>query len=611
MATRRVLISDPIEQVAVDILQDAGIAVDRKAKLSEADLLSTIADYDGLIVRSGTQVTEAVIDAASKLKVIGRAGTGVDNIDCQAATRRGVVVMNTPGGNTLAAAEHTVAMLMSLARNVAQGDASMKAGKWDRKKFMGVELNEKTLGVLGLGRVGREVVSRCQAFGMKVVGYDPFINPAEATKLGIEPVSAAEAMRRCDFLTIHVPLLDSTRNLINTESIATMKAGVRIVNCARGGIIDEAALLAALKTGHVAGAALDVFESEPPAEHELALIAHPSVVATPHLGASTVEAQARVAAEISTEMAKALLGADKPLVGVVNAPDLTLSQKPELKPWTALCENMGSLLAQRLENAQVRRIHVGVTGELLASAGSLCAAAAIKGIYHALTGEQLNLINAPAVARERHIAISNGKDQDENYTSLVSLEVETSAGKSSMAGSLFHNRPRVCRMDGHDIEFALNGGYYLVYANLDKPGMAPRPRLLRDWVSSRHSPASLDARAPLCRRPVPRLRCARRGPSQHHHGHRLGAQRGWRGARRHVCGQAPLPSPYQVLQEPARRVRRAALLPPAPRSPSQCGVGGRRRRRLLNTAIRPRPSWPSHSRRVALAAWIRPEDRAP
>lgn len=465
---KRVLISDPIEQVAVDILENAGIHVDKKAKLSEEQLAKVIGDYDGLIVRSGTQVTAPVIEKALKMKVIGRAGTGVDNIDCDAATRKGVMVMNTPGGNTISAAEHTLAMICALARNVAQGDASMKAEKWDRKKFMGVELHNKTLGVLGLGRVGREVVTRCQAFGMKVLGYDPMFPADAARKLGIEPVSAEEAMKHADFLTVHVPLLDETRNMINEESIATMKPGVRIVNCARGGIIDEAALLAALESGHVAGAALDVFESEPPAKHEWPLILHPRVVATPHLGASTEEAQGKVAQEIAAQMVNAFQ--DKTVSGVVNAPDLTLSQQPELKPWTKLTARMGQLCAQVL-TGQVRSVHVAVAGDgPVSTAGSLCSAAALTGIFRALTNERLNLINAPIVAREREISVTHEKVAEDVYHSLVTITVDTSSGKHIVAGTVFGpNNSRIVKYDSSYVEFVPDG-YLLVYKNIDKPG---------------------------------------------------------------------------------------------------------------------------------------------
>lgn len=464
---KRVLISDPIEQVAVDILEKAGCHVEKKAKLSETELKNIIGDYDGLIVRSGTQVTANIIGSATRMKVIGRAGTGVDNIDCNAATRKGVMVMNTPGGNTISAAEHTMAMIMSMARNVAQGDKSLKDGKWDRKKFMGVELQNKTLGILGLGRVGREVVSRCQAFGMKVVGYDPMFPADAARKLNIEPASAAEAIRRADFLTIHVPLLDETRNMINEESISTMKPGVRIVNCARGGIIDEAALLAALNSGHVAGAALDVFESEPPADHEWELIKHPNVVATPHLGASTEEAQGKVAQEIAEQMVNCFQ--DKKVVGVVNAPDLTLSQQPQLKPWTSLCERMGALAGQTTKG-QIRHVHVAVAGEHVGQAGSLCAASALTGIFLALTNERLNLINAPIVAREREIEISHEQVEETVYHSIVTLTVDTGSHKHIISGTVFGQQGRIVSLDKRVVEFVPEG-YMLCYKNIDKPGV--------------------------------------------------------------------------------------------------------------------------------------------
>jgi len=469
---KRVLISDPIEKVCVDILEHAGVQVDCKAKLKPEELKSIIGDYDGLIVRSGTTVTADIIECATKMQCIGRAGTGVDNIDCNAATRKGIVVMNTPGGNTISAAEHTCALIASLARNVAQGDASMKLGKWDRKKYMGVELDGKTLGVLGLGRVGREVVSRMQAFGMNVIGFDPLFPADAARKLNIEPVSAAEAMRRADFLTVHVPLLDETRNMINAESIATMKPGVRIVNCARGGIIDEAALLKALDAGHVAGAALDVFESEPPAEHEWELIKHPKLVATPHLGASTEEAQSKVAQEIARSMVSCF--SEQPVQGVVNAPDLTLAQKPELKPWTTLAQSMGALSAQVL-NGQVRTVKVELTGAALEKAGSLCLAASLVGIFGKVTGEQVNLISAPTFAAEREIEVSHSLSTEESaYTSLLKLTLETPTGSHVIAGTVFGpNQLRIVQFEDKHIEFVPNG-YLFIYKSIDKPGVLSR-----------------------------------------------------------------------------------------------------------------------------------------
>lgn len=348
----------------------------------------------------------------------------------------------------------------------------MKGGKWDRKKYMGVELDGKVLGVLGLGRVGREVVSRMQAYNMSVVGYDPLFPADAARKLNIEPVSAAEAMSRADFLTVHVPLLEETRNMINTQTIATMKPGVRIVNCARGGIIDEAALLQALESGHVAGAALDVFESEPPLEHEWALIKHPKLIATPHLGASTEEAQSKVAQEIARSMVAAF--AEQPVAGVVNAPDLTLAQKPELKPWTTLANSMGSLAAQVLDG-QVRNVKVELTGAALEKTGSLCLAASLVGIFGKVTGEQVNLISAPTFAAEREIEVSHALSSEESaYSSLLKLTVETTAGTKMIAGTVFSpTQLRIVQFEDKHVEF-VPSGYLFIYKSIDKPGVLSR-----------------------------------------------------------------------------------------------------------------------------------------
>lgn len=468
----KVLVSDPIEKDCIDILKQNDIHVDCVAKKTEDELVQIIKEYDGLIVRSGTTVTAKIIDAATKLRCIGRAGTGTDNIDCVAATRKGIVVCNTPGGNTVSAAEQSCALIAALARNVAQGDGSMKAGKWDRKKYMGVELDGKTLGVLGLGRVGREVASRMQAFNMNVVGYDPFFPAEAARKLDIEPASADEVIRAADFLTIHVPLLDETRNLINAKAFASMKPGARIVNCARGGIINEADLLAALESGHIAGAALDVFESEPPLEHEWALIKHPLVIATPHLGASTVEAQTKVAKEIATSMAAALY--EKPVGGVVNAPDLTLAQSPDLKPWTALAEALGSLVAHLIVG-QVRSLSIELTGAALAKAGSLCAAGCLVGLFRKATGHTVNLISAPAFAAEREIEVNHSVNTSHGmYTNLLKLTVEDVNGTHVIAGTTMGARQlRVVQLNEHHIEFSPRG-YLLLYKSIDKPGVLSR-----------------------------------------------------------------------------------------------------------------------------------------
>lgn len=300
----KILITDPIEKSCVDILSQEGFDVDVKLGLSPEDIKACIGNYAALVVRSGTQVTAEIIDAADSMQVIGRAGAGVDNIDCEAASRRGIIVMNTPGGNTISTAEHTVSMLLSLSRNIPQAYASLVAGKWERKKFMGTEVFGKTLGVVGLGKIGREVGIRCRAFGMTIIGFDPVLTVDGASKLDVELVTLDELYRRSDFITVHTPLNEETKGLLNDTTLALCKKGVRIINCARGGIVDEGALLRALESGHVAGAAIDVFVTEPPKDNPL--FKHPNVIATPHLGASTEEAQEKVAIQIAHQIADAL-----------------------------------------------------------------------------------------------------------------------------------------------------------------------------------------------------------------------------------------------------------------------------------------------------------------
>ncbi|HOJ97418.1 MAG TPA: phosphoglycerate dehydrogenase, partial [Methanospirillum sp.] len=319
--TYTILVSDELAEEGIEILREHAM-VDVNTGLSEDELVATIENYDALLVRSGTQVTERVIEAGKKLRFIGRAGAGVDNIDMNAATRHGVIVANAPEGNTLAATEHTMAMMLSLCRNIPQANASMQAGEWKRSKFMGVELNEKTLGIVGLGRIGREVAKRASSFNMHIIGYDPFISSEKAAEMGIESMSLEELFTKADIITVHTPLIKETRHIINEKTIATMKDGVRIINCARGGIIDEAALAAAVKSGKVAGAAIDVFEEEPP--KNCPLIGIPNIIVTPHLGASTIEAQKNVAISIAKQCLDVLNGKDAKYV--VNAPIIPAEQ---------------------------------------------------------------------------------------------------------------------------------------------------------------------------------------------------------------------------------------------------------------------------------------------
>ncbi|KAK7803152.1 hypothetical protein U0070_004191 [Myodes glareolus] len=337
---RKVLISDSLDPCCRKILQDGGLQVVEKQNLSKEELIAELQDCEGLIVRSATKVTADVINAAEKLQVVGRAGTGVDNVDLEAATRKGILVMNTPNGNSLSAAELTCGMIMCLARQIPQAAASMKDGRWDRKKFMGTELNGKTLGILGLGRIGREVATRMQSFGMKTVGYDPIISPEVAASFGVQQLPLEEIWPLCDFITVHTPLLPSTTGLLNDSTFAQCKKGVRVVNCARGGIVDEGALLRALQSGQCAGAALDVFTEEPPRDR--ALVDHENVISCPHLGASTKEAQSRCGEEIAIQFVDMVKG--KSLAGVVNAQALTSAFSPHTKPWIGLAEALGTLM---------------------------------------------------------------------------------------------------------------------------------------------------------------------------------------------------------------------------------------------------------------------------
>ena len=337
---RKVLISDSLDPCCRKILQDGGLQVVEKQNLSKEELIAELQDCEGLIVRSATKVTADVINAAEKLQVVGRAGTGVDNVDLEAATRKDILVMDTPNGNSLSATELTCGMIMCLARQIPQATASIKDGKWDRKKFMGTELNGKTLGILGLGRIRREVATRMQSFGMKTVGYDPIISPEVAASFGVQQLPLEEIWPLCDFITVHTPLLPSTTGLLNDSTFAQCKKGVRVVNCARGGIVDEGALLRALQSGQCAGAALDVFTEEPPRDR--ALVDHENVISCPHLGASTKEAQSRCGEEIAVLFVGMVKG--KSLTGVVNAQALTSAFSPHTKPWIGLAEAMGTLM---------------------------------------------------------------------------------------------------------------------------------------------------------------------------------------------------------------------------------------------------------------------------
>jgi D-3-phosphoglycerate dehydrogenase len=466
----KILVSDNLEQSCLDILVREGFEVDNKPGLPPDEFKKVIGGYDALVVRSATKVNAEVIGLAAKMKVIGRAGTGVDNIDLDAATRKGILVMNTPGGNTVSAAEHTVSMILALARNIPQAHMSLTQGKWEKKKYIGTEVLEKTLGIVGLGKIGREVASRCLGLGMKVIGYDPVLSAEVALKSNIELVSLGELYRRSDFISVHTPLTSETKKLLNDTTFAKCKRGVRIVNCARGGIIDEQALLRALQSGQVAGAALDVFEVEPPKDNPL--LAHEHVIATPHLAASTEEAQEKVAIQIAHQIADALLG--RGFAGVVNGTALQLSMNQELRPYVVLAERLGSLVVQ-MTSGKLKTVTVGVCGDLVSSSLELLKAGVLKGILSHVVPDPVNFINAPVLAREMGLVVNEQREGDaENFINLLRLRCETDQGSKDVAGTVFGTATvRLVMLDGFRFE-ANPEGYLLIYNNIDRPGMLAR-----------------------------------------------------------------------------------------------------------------------------------------
>jgi len=465
--TMKILISDPVDESCLLVLRKEGFEVDLKPEIPRDVLKAVISEYDALIVRSGTKVTADIIENAQKLRIIGRAGAGVDNIDVDAATRHGVIVMNTPGGNTVSTAEHTLSLLLALARNIPQAHASLLSGKWERKKFVGVELYGKTIGVIGLGKVGREVAKRCAALGMKVIGYDPILSSDVAMKLGIELLPLDEVYRRSDFLTVHVPLTSETKGMIGEREIGLCKAGVRIINCARGGIVDEAALLKGLNSGHVAGAALDVFSQEPPGR--LDLLCHEKVVVTPHLGASTEDAQEKVAVQIAHQVADALL--ERAFDGVVNASALQQGLQEQIKPFLRLAEKIGSLQAQ-LMKGKLRSIAVTCSGELLQQHQELLTAAALRGLFSQLLEESVNYVNAPVIAKEMGVDVTEHREgEGKSFRHLLTVGYETEEEKRSISGTVFgSSNLRIVKINEFYLEVNPEG-HLLIYSNVDRPGM--------------------------------------------------------------------------------------------------------------------------------------------
>lgn len=462
----KVLISDDLSPRAADIFRERGIEVDVETGLSEDELIARIADYDGLAVRSATKANAKVIAAADRLKVIGRAGIGVDNVDIAAATQRGVVVMNTPFGNSITTAEHAISMMLALARELPAANASTQAGKWEKKRFMGVEITGKTLGLIGCGNIGSVVADRAQGLKMRVIAYDPYLSPERAEDLGVEKVDLDVLLGRADFISLHVPMNDATRNLIDKAAFAKMKPSVRIVNCARGGIVVEEDLAGALDSGQVAGAALDVFTVEPAKEN--ILFGRDDVICTPHLGAATSEAQEKVALQVAEQMSDFLLtGA---VSNAINMAAVSAEDAPKLRPYMALAELLGSFAGQLTETG-LKAATVEFEGHVATLNTRPIMAAALTGLLRPLL-DSVNMVNAPVIARERDIRCTEVKrDEPADYETLIRLTVTTERLSRSVAGTLFGGtRPRLVEIKDIPIEAEL-GPHMLYLANRDKPGV--------------------------------------------------------------------------------------------------------------------------------------------
>ncbi|MDP9412974.1 MAG: phosphoglycerate dehydrogenase [Pseudomonadota bacterium] len=465
----KVLISDQMDPKAAQIFRENGVDVDLKPGLSKDELKSIIGEYDGLAIRSSTKVTADLLEAAANLKAIGRAGIGVDNVDIPAATAKGVVVMNTPFGNSITTAEHAIALMFALARELPAADASTQAGKWEKNRFMGVELTSKTLGLIGAGNIGSIVADRALGLKMKVVAYDPFLTSERAVALGIEKVEFDDLLARADFITLHTPLTDQTRNILSRENLAKTKRGVRIINCARGGLIDEAALKEALESGHVAGAALDVFIEEPAKANPL--FGTPGFVGTPHLGASTTEAQVNVAIQVAEQMSEFLTRGG--VTNALNMPSLSAEEAPKLKPYMALAQQLGSLVGQT-EGPHLTGVAIEVEGAAAALNQKPITGAVLAGLMQ-FYSDTVNMVNAPFLAKERGLDLREVRhDREGDYHTLVRVTVTTPEGNRSVAGTLFSNSaPRLVEIFGIKIEAEL-AGEMLYIVNDDQPGFIGR-----------------------------------------------------------------------------------------------------------------------------------------
>ena len=463
----KVLVSDSVDQAGIDILSQVA-SVDVKLNLKPEELQQVIGEYDALMIRSGTRVTQEVIEAATNLKIIGRAGVGVDNVDVPAATRRGIVVVNSPEGNTIAAAEHALAMMMAMSRNIADANASVKKGEWNRKSFVGTEVYKKTLGIVGLGKIGSHVAGVAKAMGMKLLAFDPFISNERAEQMGVQLVDMDLLVQQADYITLHIPKTPETTHLINAEMLAKMKPNARIINCARGGIIDEDALAAALKEGKIKGAALDVYESEPLGESPLKALGK-EVVLTPHLGASTAEAQVNVAIDVAEQIRDVLLGL--PARSAVNIPGLNPDVLEELKPYMELAETLGNLVGQ-LAGGRVEVLNVSLQGELATNKSRPLVIASLKGLLYQALRERVNYVNANIEAKERGIRVIETRDDSvKDYAGSLHLEATGNLGTHSVTGALLGGGEiRITSLDNFPINVPPNR-YMLFTVHRDMPGI--------------------------------------------------------------------------------------------------------------------------------------------
>jgi len=465
----KILVSDKLAEEGIKIIKKVKeFQVDVKTGLKPEELKNTIKDYDAIIVRSATKVTKDIINAADKLKVIGRAGVGLDNVDLGAATQKGIIVMNTPAGNTISTAEHTMSMLLALSRNIPQANSSVKSGEWKRSNFMGVELYNKILGIVGLGKIGAEVAKRASSFGMKILAYDPFLSIEIAQTLGVEVVELKELLKRSDYITVHTPLTEETKHMLSSKEFALMKEGVRVLNCARGGIVDEKALVAAIKSGKVIGAAIDVYEKEPIAA-DSDLLKLSNVITTPHLGASTEEAQVNVAIEVAEIVRDALLG--KGIRNAANYPCLEAEVCKIIEPYINLTEKLGSLGAQ-LVDGRISELNISYSGEIIQHDLTPLTLALVKGVLKPILQETVNFINAVSLAKERGIKVNEVKSsKEEEFVTLVQLEIKTDKEKRKICGTLSSNKqPRVVKIDGYYVELAPLGEMIFIQ-NWDRPGI--------------------------------------------------------------------------------------------------------------------------------------------